>query len=311
MTFLILAYRASTRMQIAFTYAGSMTLHLGPILRLNEILNDEGKEFFPLAGQPFHTLQRGLEFRSVCLKYGQDQKSSVSNLSFKIPKGAITAIVGPSGAGKSSVLDMIIRLYEPTSGEILIDGEPISKFEMSSWRASLGVVSQDSCIFNDSVEENIRFGVDHAAEEEIIEAAKLSGAHGFIMKLEQGYETKLGERGYKLSGGEIQRISLARALLKNPQILILDEATSSLDRATEREIQNSLELYSRNRTVIVIAHRLSTITMADQIIFIENGTIVESGTHSKLIESNGKYAHLWHLQSHADEAPLFSDRLIF
>ncbi len=171
---------------------------------------------------------------------------------------------------------------------------------MASWRKALGVVSQDSCIFNETVVENIRFGVDHATREEVIEAAKLSGAHGFIMKLDEGYETRLGEKGYKLSGGEIQRISLARALLKNPQILILDEATSHLDRATEQEIQNSLEMYSRNRTVIVIAHRLSTITMADQIIFIEDGTVVESGTHSQLIALNGKYAQLWHLQSMAN-----------
>jgi ABC-type multidrug transport system fused ATPase/permease subunit len=192
---------------------------------------------------------------------------------------------------------MLIRLYDPTGGEISIDGVTLSEFDLLSWRNALGVVSQDSNVFNDTVEENIRFGNAKASREDVIRVAKLASAHDFIMNLKEDYQTQLGERGYKLSGGELQRISLARALLNNPQILILDEATSSLDSKTEKAIQNTLEHYSKNRTVLVVAHRLSTILFADQILYIENGRMLEIGTHQELLGKNGKYAHLWQLQS--------------
>jgi ATP-binding cassette, subfamily B, bacterial MsbA len=296
-TFLILSYRTANRIQLPITNFASAALYSGPIIRLGEILKDEDKEYLPLSGRPFQQFIEKLEFQSVSLLYGESEQPAIKNLSFTVPRGLITAIVGPSGGGKSSILDMIIRLYEPTGGRILVDRMEISELEISSWRSILGVVSQDSFIFNDTVEENIRFGVEEATQSQIIEAAKLSQAHDFILNLSDGYQTKLGEKGYKLSGGQLQRISLARALLKKPQILILDEATSSLDSVTELAVHQALEKHSENRTTLVIAHRLSTIINADQILYIENGRLLEQGQHNELIERGGKYAELWRLQS--------------
>lgn len=296
-TFLVLSYRTANRIQLPIANFAAAAMYSGPIVRLSEILKDEGKEYLPSNGHLFHRFTQNLEFQSVTLLYGESQRPAVENLSFTVPRGMVTAIVGPSGGGKSSILDMIIRLYHPTSGKIVVDGKEISDFEIGSWRSALGVVSQDSFIFNDTVEENIRFGEDAATHEQIIEAAKLSQAHDFIMQLSEGYQTKLGEKGYKLSGGQLQRLSMARALLKKPQILILDEATSSLDSITELAVQRALESYSEDRTTLVIAHRLSTITNADQILYIENGRLLEQGTHSELLAIGGKYAELWSLQS--------------
>lgn len=303
-TFLILAYRGSTRIQIAITSLATMAVYVGPILRLKEILKDDDKEYLVLSGKPFKKLSENIEFSSVTLKYSDTLSPAVENLSFSIPKGCVTAIVGPSGGGKSSILDMLIRLYEPTAGKILIDGEALSEFEITSWRHALGVVSQDSSIFNDTVEENIRFGIDDASVDDIVEAAKLAGAHDFILRLGEQYQTKLGEKGYKLSGGELQRLSLARALLKQPQILILDEATSNLDSITEQYVQRAIEHFSRDRTVLIIAHRLSTIAFADQILYLDKGKLLESGTHQELLSRDMKYARLWNIQSkltHEDE----------
>lgn len=296
-TFLILAYRVSTRIQIGIGALGTMAVHVGPIIRLKELLKSEDKEYLPLSGHSFKRLKKEIAFRSVTLRYGKELSLAISDLSCTIPCGSTTAIVGPSGGGKSSILDMLIRLYEPTSGEIAIDGVPLSELEIASWRHALGVVSQDPFIFNHTVAENIRFGMEGVSEEQMIEVAKLSGAHDFIMSLKEQYQTKLGEKGYKLSGGERQRLALARALLKNPQVLILDEATSNLDSLTEQAVQRALTRYAKDRTALIIAHRLSTITFADQILYIENGRLIETGTHEQLIANGGKYALLWSLQS--------------
>lgn len=301
-TFLVLAYRASTRMQIAISLIGTLTTYFGPFLRLKEILEDKGKEYLSTTGTLFTILKQHIEFRSVTLQYGPNLPLAVAEISFAIPKGSVTALVGPSGGGKSSILDMLIRLYDPTAGEIAVDGASLREFDLMSWRNALGVVSQDSNVFNDTVEENIRFGNEEATHEDILYVAKLASAHDFIVNLKDQYQTKLGERGYKLSGGELQRISLARALLKNPQILILDEATSSLDSKTEKTIQNTLEQFAKDRTVLIIAHRLSTILFADQILYIENGRLLEIGNHQDLLRKKGKYAHLWELQSEAINA---------
>jgi ATP-binding cassette, subfamily B, bacterial MsbA len=302
-TFLVLAYRASTRMQIAISSIGVQAMHIGPIIRLKEILEDSGKDYIPTQGHPFTSFHENITFNSVSLQYAKNLPFAVTDLSFSIPRGTVTALVGPSGGGKTSILDMIIRLYDPTSGKITIDGVALTKFDLMSWRNALGVVSQDTNVFNDTVEENIRFGNELATNDDIIKVSKLASAHDFIMNLKEKYQTKLGERGYKLSGGELQRICLARALLNNPQILILDEATSSLDSKTEKAIQSTLEQYSKDRTVLIIAHRLSTILYADQILYIENGKMLELGTHRELLGKNGKYAHLWQLQSKAIHEP--------
>jgi ATP-binding cassette subfamily B protein/subfamily B ATP-binding cassette protein MsbA len=205
--------------------------------------------------------------------------------------------VGESGAGKSSIADLLIGLYEPTSGQVLVDGLALQSYSLESWRKGLGVVGQDTFIFNQSILENIRYGLPQATADEVRDAAHLAQADGFISSLPQGYDTVVGERGYRLSGGQRQRIALARAILMQPEILILDEATSALDSQSERLVQEALNQFERDRTVLVIAHRLSTIVRADQIIVLEKGQVVEQGNHQELLELDGKYAHYWALQS--------------
>jgi ATP-binding cassette subfamily B protein/subfamily B ATP-binding cassette protein MsbA len=196
----------------------------------------------------------------------------------------------------------LIQLYEPTEGQILIDGENLKNYEVGSWREKLGVVSQDTFIFNESIEENIRFGKLEASLDQIIEAAKLAHAHEFISQLSQGYQTMVGERGYRLSGGERQRLALARVFLRDPDILILDEATSSLDSYSEQLIQDALSaMFQKKKTVIMIAHRLSTILKADQILVLDKGRLVEQGDHHQLLKKEGAYFHFWKLQSEYHE----------
>lgn len=209
------------------------------------------------------------------------------------------AIVGASGAGKSTLADLLPRFYDPTEGYIAIDGIPIERFSLSSWRQQFGIVSQEAILFNDTVRNNIAFGCDMPApsDADIENAARIAHAHSFISRLEQGYDTIIGERGSKLSGGERQRLTIARAILKNPPILILDEATSALDSDSERAVQEALAQLMQQRTTIVIAHRLSTVKNADEIIVLSEGNIVERGTHAQLISQNGAYAQLWAAQS--------------
>ncbi|MFZ0565736.1 MAG: ATP-binding cassette domain-containing protein, partial [Chlamydiales bacterium] len=202
-----------------------------------------------------------------------------------------------SGGGKSTLIDLLLRLYNPSVGNIFLDGKKISDYDITSWRKLFGVVTQDTFLFNDTVEENIRFGELKASRKQIVEMAKLAGAHDFISLLPKGYETVVGDRGYRLSGGEKQRLSLARCLVRDPQILVLDEATSNLDSCSESVIQNTLEKFNKEKTMIVIAHRLSTITHADLICVIENGQIIEKGTHGALLKSKGRYHFYWNLQA--------------
>jgi subfamily B ATP-binding cassette protein MsbA len=309
LAFMMLAYRASTRLQAANIYMGAATIHWGSIFRMKEILKGEDKEYIPSTGKGFRELVTSIRFQNVTFRYRDTLEPALNELSFTILKNSVTAIVGPSGSGKSSLLNLIVRLYEPSQGQILVDEEPLVHYELGSWRNALGVISQDAFIFQDTIEANIRFGLDQRPQEQVIEAAKLSGAHDFIMKLSDGYQTQLGERGYKLSGGEVQRIAMARALLKDPQIFILDEATSSLDSVTEQTLQQGLRNYCFHRTVIIVAHRLSTIVFADQIFYIENGVLLEAGRHCELLAKNGKYAYLWHLQSLAHNRIISSQYL--
>ena len=206
------------------------------------------------------------------------------------------ALVGSSGAGKSTFADLITRFYDVASGKITIDGIDIRKLTVENLRSLMGIVSQDTILFNDTVAHNISYGLPEAGIDEIRQAAKTANALESIDNLPNGFDTIIGEKGTRLSGGQRQRISIARALLKNPDILILDEATSALDTESERKVQEAIDTLVQNRTVIVIAHRLSTITKADQIIVLDEGEIVESGTHEKLLEINGKYKHLYNIQ---------------
>jgi len=214
-----------------------------------------------------------------------------------ISKGRTIALVGPSGGGKSTLVDLLPRFYDCVKGEIRIDGTPIRDLKISDLRGLMGIVSQETILFNDTVFNNIAFGMDKATEEEVISAARVANAHEFIEKMPQGYYTNIGDRGAKLSGGQRQRLSIARAVLKNPPILILDEATSALDTESERLVQQALENLMKNRTSVVIAHRLSTIQFADEIIVMQNGEVTERGTHIHLLEKNGIYRKLYELQS--------------
>ena len=236
-----------------------------------------------------------IKFNDVDFSYNNNTKI-LNNINFTIPKGQVYAIVGKSGSGKSTLVNLLPRFYEISDGDILLDDKSISNVKISSLRKMIGIVSQDTFLFNTTIAENISYGQNNKTKEDIINVAKSANAHEFIMNLDSGYETIIGERGVKLSGGQKQRISIARALLKNPSILIFDEATSSLDTESENEVQKAIENLLIDRTVIVIAHRLSTIINSDQIIVIDKGEIIERGSHKQLLKLDGKYKQLHDLQ---------------
>jgi len=242
-----------------------------------------------------------IRFEDVRFAY-EPARPILKGLSFEVPAGRTVAIVGPSGAGKSTVSRLIFRFYEITGGRILIDGQDIRDVTQASLRHAIGMVPQDTVLFNDTVRYNIRYGRWDASDAEIEEAARLAQIDGFIRLMPKGYDTEVGERGLKLSGGEKQRVAIARTILKGPPILLLDEATSALDSHTEREIQDALDRVSQNRTTLVIAHRLSTIVGADEIIVLDQGMIVERGTHHELLASGGLYAGMWNRQREAERA---------
>ena len=241
-------------------------------------------------------LNSSLSFNNVSFSYGNEDKKVLRNINFKINKGEIFALVGPSGAGKSTLVDLIPRFYDTLSGSIKIDGKDIKELELKSLRSLMGIVTQETFLFDDTVKANIAYGVENISNDEIKDAAKAANAHEFIQKLPDGYNTIIGERGVSLSGGQKQRIAIARAIVKNPPILILDEATSSLDSESEKHVQSAIENLMSERTVFVIAHRLSTIHNANKILVLENGQIVQEGKHDDLINVDGLYKQLHKMQ---------------
>ncbi len=294
LTFITIVYRLNGRVQTLFSSMAIVANNWGHLLRIQEILEDKGKEFSSEEGIRVFSFEKGIEFEEVSLRYAGREHDALKEISFSIPKGKVTAIVGPSGAGKSSILDLLLRLYAPGMGRICVDGRPIEELNIESWRALFGVVSQDISIFHETIEANLLFGLEGVAREKIYEAAEISGAHDFIKRLPQGYDTVVGERGYRLSGGEKQRLALARALLRDPEILLLDEATSSLDSHSEWLIKKALQ--EIEKTMVMIAHRLSSITHSDQILVVDQGRIVEQGMHFELLQNDGIYAALWKIQ---------------
>ena len=240
-------------------------------------------------------VQEGISIKNVHFAY--EEEEVLSGINIDVKKGQTIALVGPSGSGKSTLADLIPRFYDVTEGEITIDGQNVKGYTLTSLRKMMGIVTQESILFNDSVFNNISFGQPEATMEQVIEAAKIANAHEFIQVLDDGYDTNIGERGSKLSGGQKQRLSIARAVLKNPPILILDEATSALDSESEKLVQEAIDNLMRNRTSIVIAHRLSTIQNADEIVVLQNGKILQRGKHDELLAVDGLYRKLTEMQS--------------
>ncbi|NJN72983.1 MAG: ABC transporter ATP-binding protein [Limnothrix sp. RL_2_0] len=296
LTFLVALQRLATRLR-GVSNAATRTIDISAdVKRLTTILDSSDKEFALIGSESFKALETDVEFRNIDLSYTNDDVFAIEGLNLVLLKNKVTALVGQSGSGKSSLVDMLIGLYQPTNGDVLANNRSIYDYKQSDWRQRIGVVSQDTVVFNMSIFENLRYGAPDKSLEEVIEVAKAAQAHQFISDLPEGYETIVGERGYRLSGGQRQRLALARALVKDPDILILDEATSALDSQSEKLIQEALDQFQENRTVIVIAHRLSTIVGADQIIVMEQGKIIERGNHQSLIEQDGAYAKAWRLQ---------------
>lgn len=238
----------------------------------------------------------GIEFKNVNFAYAQEPV--LKNINLEIPKGKMIAVVGPSGGGKSTMADLLPRFYDIEDGEILLDGKNIKDYTLESLISVMGIVTQEAILFNDTVFNNIAFGMENVTQEDVERAARIANAHDFVMQMENGYQTNIGDRGAKLSGGQRQRLSIARAVLKNPPILILDEATSALDTESERLVQDALTNLMKNRTSIVIAHRLSTIRNADEIVVLKDGEIIERGTHQTLIGAGGMYSNLCQMQNY-------------
>ena len=265
--------------------------------RINKILHAENTIVESQNPTELNSFSEKIEFRNVSFAYTKGDSGHVlKKVNLIIPKGKTIALVGQSGSGKTTLTDMIARFYDCDEGEILFDETNIKNTSLKSLRKMLGLVSQEPVLFNDTVFNNIAFGLDTVSEKDVIEAARIANAHDFIMQMPEGYQTNIGDRGAKLSGGQRQRISIARAVLKNPPVLILDEATSALDSENERMVQDALQKLMQNRTTVVIAHRLSTIVNADEIIALEKGQIIERGTHKQLLEQKGAYYKLFEMQ---------------
>ncbi len=295
LTFLTISLRVQSPIKALTTFPARAQASLAAADRFFEIL-DTGGEPASTSGRSVDSFERSIAYEDVDFAYDGDE-AVLRGISFEVKRGEVVALVGPSGAGKSTIVDLLPRFYQPTGGRITLDGTDISKIRLESLRQLLGIVSQETLIFHDTVRANIAYGAtDRYSQDEIEAAARAANAHDFVVQLPRGYETLLGDRGVRLSGGQRQRIAIARAILRDPPLLIFDEATSSLDSESERLVQDAIQRLLADRTVIVIAHRLSTIQGANQIIVLKDGRIVERGRHDELLARRGAYHRLYEIQ---------------
>ena len=297
--FLMAALKLTSPLKTISSYPAVMAVTLASAERVFEILDEPSTEIVRPGEGPAR-FQREVVYDRVSFSYGSDDPV-LSDVSFTLPRGRVVALVGPSGAGKTTLADLLPRFHDPTRGQILMDGVPLTKLTRKSIRALMGVVSQDTVLLNDTVHVNIAYGSPGASREQVEAAAAAANADGFIAGLPQRYDTVLGERGTRLSGGQRQRIAIARALLRDPPILILDEATSALDTESERLVQQAIDRLMRHRTVLVIAHRLATVRDADEIVVLEAGRVIQRGTHDELFRAGGLYRRLYDLQFRDEE----------
>jgi subfamily B ATP-binding cassette protein MsbA len=297
--FLMAALRLASPLKTIASFPAAMAVTLASAERVFEFLDQPSTEI-DRPGEQDARFDRDIVFERVSFRYG-DGDVVLSEISFRLSKGKVVALVGPSGAGKTTAADLLPRFYDPTSGQILMDGVPLTSLRRASLRGLMGVVSQDTVLINDSVRANIAYGSPNATREQVEEAARAANAAAFIETLPHGYDTTLGERGTRLSGGQRQRIAIARALLRDPPILILDEATSALDTESERLVQQAIARLMRQRTVLVIAHRLATVRDADEIVVLDAGQVVQRGTHEELLRMGGLYRRLYDLQFRSEE----------
>lgn len=297
-TFVLALQRLNVRFSIIARVFTELSANAGRMGRLDSLLSHSGKQYRPVGGIPYQGLQDSIRLENVNLRYPGADSTTLHSINLTIPRGSTVALVGPSGAGKSSIADLLIGLYAPSQGRVLINGVSLQDLDLPSWQQHLGVVSQDTFLFNTTIAKNIAYGCPTASFEQIKHAAAAAQANSFIVHLPQGYDTVIGERGYRLSGGQRQRLSLARAILRQPDVLVLDEATSALDSQAECEVQQAIEHLGSGITKLVIAHRLSTVQDADLIAVMEQGRIVQKGRHRELISDRaGLYRSLWDFQS--------------
>ncbi len=296
LTFIFILYRLQPKVKQLDSARVGLNALIASVEDVISFLDRSDKPYIRSGRIPFKGLKQAIYFESVSFCYNLLDKPALRNVSIQIPQAKTTALVGPSGAGKSTLISLICRFYDVTEGEIYVDDCPLRQLNLADWRSRIAIVSQDIHILSTTVRENIAYGRLEATEDEIIAAARQAHAQEFISNLPQGYDTQVGDQGIRLSGGQRQRIALARAILRNPEILILDEATNALDSVSEHLIQKAINTFSQDRTVIAIAHRLSTIEQADQIVVLEEGRVVEQGNLQHLLKLNGLFAKLYHLQ---------------